>query len=179
MKRPLAVLALASLALATVAARAADSAADAKPAPSAPPAASVAAPAANAAVAVSPVDSTAEIAALLTAQAAAWNRGDIDAFMATYAHSDDLRFASADRVAYGWRATRDRHRQRYSDRAAMGRLAFSDLTVTRLAADAAIVFGRWQLTRAGDAPHGVFTLTVRRTPAGWRIIQDHTSAAAP
>jgi hypothetical protein len=57
----------------------------------------------------------------------------------------------------------------------MGTLAFSELAVTELASDAAIAFGRWKLTRAQDAPQGLFTLTLKRTPGGWRIIQDHTS----
>ncbi|MBS0664106.1 MAG: nuclear transport factor 2 family protein [Verrucomicrobia bacterium] len=118
-----------------------------------------------------------EILPLLDAQAAAWNRGDIDGFMQTYAQTDDLRFASGDTVTYGWRSTLERYRKRYPDRAAMGTLAFHDLVVTELGPDAAIVFGRWQLTRVGDRPHGLFTLLVRRTPAGWRIFADHTSAA--
>lgn len=118
-----------------------------------------------------------EILPLLEAQVAAWNRGDIDGFMQTYAPTDDLRFASGDTVTYGWRATLERYRHRYPDRAAMGTLAFQDLVVTELGADAALVFGHWQLTRAADRPHGLFTLLVRRTPAGWRIFADHTSAA--
>ena len=116
---------------------------------------------------------------LLQAQADAWNRGDIDAFMQTYAPVDDLRFASGGTVTYGWKPTLDRYKQRYPDRAAMGTLAFSDLTVTEFSPDAALVFGRWQLTRAADAPHGLFTLLVRRTSAGWKIFADHTSSAAP
>ncbi len=121
----------------------------------------------------------AEILQILQAQAAAWNRGDLDAFMQTYAPVSDLRFASGGSVTYGWQPTLERYKQRYPDRAAMGVLAFSDLAVTVLSPDAALVFGRWQLTRAADAPHGLFTLLVRRTPAGWRIFADHTSVAAP
>ena len=120
---------------------------------------------------------TAEILQILQIQAAAWNRGDLDAFMQTYAPVSDLRFASGGSVTYGWQPTLERYKQRYPDRAAMGTLAFSDLAVTELSPDAAIVFGRWQLTRAADSPHGLFTLLVRRTPAGWRIFADHTSAA--
>jgi len=122
---------------------------------------------------------TAEILLILQAQADAWNRGDLDAFMQTYAPVSDLRFASGGSVTYGWQPTLERYRQRYPNRAAMGTLAFSDLAVTELSPDAAIIFGRWQLTRASDAPHGLFTLLVRRTPAGWRIFADHTSSAAP
>lgn len=121
----------------------------------------------------------AEILGILQTQADAWNRGDIDAFMQTYAPVSDLRFASGGNVTYGWQPTLERYKQRYPDRAAMGTLAFSELTVTELSPDAALVFGHWQLTRATDKPHGLFTLLVRRTPAGWRIFADHTSSATP
>jgi len=57
----------------------------------------------------------------------------------------------------------------------MGRLTFSDIKIAPLSADAAIVLGRWQLVRQNDKPHGIFTLLFRRTPAGWRIVHDHTS----
>jgi ketosteroid isomerase-like protein len=120
---------------------------------------------------------TAVITDVLQAQAAAWNRGDIDAFMATYAKTDDLRFASGGKVTYGWQATRDGYKKRYPDKTAMGTLTFSDLVVTPLAADAAIVFGRWKLTREKDTPNGLFTLTLKKTSDGWKIIQDHTSSA--
>jgi ketosteroid isomerase-like protein len=122
---------------------------------------------------------TAEILQILQIQTDAWNRGDIDAFMQTYAPVDDLRFASGGTVTYGWKSTLARYKQHYPDRAAMGTLAFSELAVTELSPDAALVFGHWQLKRASDAPHGLFTLLVRRTPSGWRIFADHTSSAAP
>ncbi len=121
----------------------------------------------------------AQIRLVLQTQADAWNRGDIDAFMQTYAPVDDLRFASGGTVTYGWKSTLARYKQRYPDRAAMGTLAFSELTVTELSPDAALLFGHWQLTRAHDTPHGLFTLLVRRTAAGWKIFADHTSSAAP
>ena len=120
---------------------------------------------------------TREITALLGAQAAAWNRGDLPGFMQAYAQTGELRFASGGTVTYGWQPTLERYQQRYPDKAAMGTLAFSDLVVTELAPDAALVFGRWQLTRATDAPHGLFTLTLKKSAAGWRIIFDHTSSA--
>jgi ketosteroid isomerase-like protein len=118
-----------------------------------------------------------EIPALLSAQAAAWNRGDIEGFMQAYTETADLRFASGGNVTFGWRPTLERYKQRYPDKAAMGTLDFTDLEITPLAPDAAVVFGRWKLTREKDTPHGLFTLTLKKTSAGWRIIQDHTSSA--
>jgi len=117
------------------------------------------------------------IAALLTEQSAAWNRGDLEGFMQAYEQSDTLRFASGANVTHGWRATLERYKKGYPDKAAMGTLAFTDLVVTELAPDAALAFGRWKLTREKDAPNGLFTLTLKKTAAGWRIIHDHTSSA--
>ena len=71
----------------------------------------------------------------------------------------------------------DRYQKRYGDRASMGVLKFSEVEVTVLAPDAAFAVGRWRLERAQDAPSGLFTLLFRRESAGWRIVQDHTSAA--
>jgi ketosteroid isomerase-like protein len=117
------------------------------------------------------------IRTVLITQQAAWNRGDIDAFMQGYRKSDELRFASGDTVTTGWQQTRDRYIQRYPDRAAMGTLTFSDLKVDILGPEAAVVYGRFSLAREKDRPHGIYTLIVRKFPEGWRIVSDHTSAA--
>ncbi len=130
----------------------------------------------------SPQDAEAETAlsALLRSQAEAWNRGDIVGFMAGYWKSDKTTFAGSSGVSRGWQALLDRYRRNYPDRAAMGQLAFTELEVTPLAPDAALILGHWQLKRQNDQPDGVFTLVARRFPEGWRIIHDHTSAnAAP
>ncbi len=119
------------------------------------------------------------IRAVLDAQEAAWNRGDLEAFMAGYWKSDRTAFVGSSGILRGWQAVLDRYRRTYPDRAAMGRLTFSDLEITVLAPDAALVLGRWELERASDRPGGVFTLVARKFPEGWRIIHDHTSAVAP
>ena len=124
-----------------------------------------------------PPNSVAEIQSVLSAQQDAWNRGDIDAFMNGYAQSASTVFVSEDEVRRGWETVRDRYRIRYSDRAKMGTLSFSDIEVTMLSPDAAVVLGRWRLKRANDEPHGRFTLIFKRLPEGWRIVHDHTSAA--
>ena len=124
-----------------------------------------------------PPNSVAEIQSVLSAQRDAWNRGDIDAFMNGYARSASTVFVSEDEVRRGWETVRDRYRIRYSDRAKMGTLSFSDIEVTMLSPDAAVVLGLWRLERANDEPHGRFTLIFKRLPEGWRIVHDHTSAA--
>ena len=124
-------------------------------------------------------NSVAEIQSVLIAQQNAWNRGDIDAFMNGYARSASTTFISEDEVRRGWETVRDRYHTRYSDRAKMGTLRFSEIEVTMLSPDAAVVLGRWKLKRENDEPHGRFTLIFKRLPEGWRIVHDHTSAAPP
>jgi ketosteroid isomerase-like protein len=52
------------------------------------------------------------------------------------------------------------------------------LEIKRLGVDSAVALGRWKLKRAKDQPQGRFTLIFRKTADGWRIVHDHTSAAA-
>jgi len=131
------------------------------------------------AVSEQPSNSVTEIESVLTNQQDAWNRGDIDAFMTGYARSASTVFVSGDEVTRGWETVRERYRVKYSDRAKMGTLTFSEIEVTMLSPDAAVVLGHWQLKRANDEPHGRFTLIFKRLSEGWRIVHDHTSAAPP
>ncbi len=118
-----------------------------------------------------------EVRATITAQQAAWNRGDIDTFTKTY--DPGAVFVSGDEITRGSDTILERYKKKYSDRAKMGTLTFADLEITALSENAALVLGRWSLKRANDEPHGRFTLLFRKTPDGWRIIHDHTSAATP
>jgi uncharacterized protein (TIGR02246 family) len=120
-----------------------------------------------------------EIRAVLRAQQEAWNRGDIDSFMNGYAREETTVFVSGDEVRRGWQTVRDRYLSKYNDRAKMGTLTFSDLEIEQLGPDSALALGHWELKHASDNPHGRFTLIFRKTPDGWRIVHDHTSAAAP
>lgn len=120
-------------------------------------------------------DQASEVRAVLSAQVAAWNRGDIERFMEGYARSPHTEFVSGDKITRGWETVRANYRRKYDRREKMGQLRFSEVKVTTLSADSAIVLGRWSLRRKSDRPHGVFTLLFRRGPAGWRIVHDHTS----
>src|SRR3954454_23702550 len=84
-----------------------------------------------------------EIRAVMNAQVAAWNRGDIDGFMNGYAHSDKLEFVSGAKITRGWQTVRDRYRKKYSSREAMGTLKFSDIEIKMLKRNIAVVVGRW------------------------------------
>lgn len=116
--------------------------------------------------------------ALLTAQAADWNRGDIDAFMRGYWNSPETTFAGTSGVSRGWQTVLDHYHKNYPDRATMGHLDFSEIEITPLGSDAALILGRWHLNRDAGPLGGIFTLVARRFPEGWRIIHDHTSTDA-
>ncbi len=115
------------------------------------------------------------IRGVLEAQQAAWNRGDIDAFMRGYWNSPRTEFVTAEQVVHGWQGVLDRYHKTYPGRAAMGTLAFSDLEIELVSPTAALVTGEWKLQRAKDQPGGTFTLIFRRFPDGWKITNDHTS----
>jgi ketosteroid isomerase-like protein len=135
----------------------------------------LAAPFNSAAARSEPADADTAIRKLLDDQVAAWNRGDVVAFMEGYWKSPQTTFSGGSGVLRGWQAVLERYRCQYPDRAAMGRLLFSDLEISLLAPNAALVLGHWQLERAQDRPGGVFTLVLRKLPEGWRIVHDHTS----
>jgi ketosteroid isomerase-like protein len=119
-----------------------------------------------------------EIQARLNAQVAAWNRGNLEGFMAAYWHSPDLTFFSNDSETHGWQPTLDRYRKRYqADQHAMGHLDFQELRIEALGPDTAFVRGRWHLNMTdGREPQGMFTLVMRYFPGeGWLIVHDHSS----
>jgi len=116
-----------------------------------------------------------EIRAVLDAQQAAWNRGDIEGFMGYYWKSDDLTFQSGNSRTHGWSEVLARYQRTYPP-GTMGRLEFTDLVFKILSRDAAFVLGRFRLDQGGALREGVFTLIFRRTGQGWRIVHDHTSS---
>jgi len=114
---------------------------------------------------------------VLNDQVRSWNQGDINAFMQGYNNSPDTVFIGKS-VERGYAAVLRRYHERYPTPEKMGKLAFSDLSVKLLNADYASVVGEFHLTRpasAGGNASGIFSLLFHRTPAGWKIILDHTS----
>jgi len=122
-------------------------------------------------------DEKSEIRKVLDKQVAAWNRGNLEAFMAGYWNSDDLTFYSGKDKRHGWNATLERYRQRYQGEGKeMGTLKFPELSVQPLGSDYALVRGRWELKLSKEDAGGLFTLIFQKTKDGWRIIHHHTSS---
>jgi uncharacterized protein (TIGR02246 family) len=108
----------------------------------------------------------------------AWNRGDLAAFASYYEDSPDTTFMGREVVRGGRKAILERYQKSYPTPEARGTLAFSEIVVRPLAEGLVLVTGKFELKRTkeggGDAS-GRYTLIVRRTSAGWKIIHDHTS----
>ncbi len=129
--------------------------------------------------AVPPSDHAADEAAIRSAldqQVAAWNRGDIVTFMQGYNNSPATTFVGKT-VQHGYANILARYQTSFAGKERMGQLAFNDLEITPVTAEIATVTGRFHLTRnaaGGSDASGVFSLVLQKTPAGWKIILDHT-----
>jgi len=116
-----------------------------------------------------------EIRNVLSSQNAAWNRGDVDAFMVGYWENDSLMFIGSSGVTYGYKNTLANYKKRYPDTAAMGQLTFNLIDFKKLSAEYYHVTGKWSLKRSiGDA-RGHFTLLFRKIKGKWVIVSDHSS----
>jgi ketosteroid isomerase-like protein len=116
-----------------------------------------------------------EIRNLLTRQNAAWNRGDVDAFMVGYWESDSLMFIGSSGVTYGYKNTLANYKKRYPDTAAMGQLTFNLIDFKKLSGEYYHVTGKWSLQRSIGNASGHFTLLFRKIKGKWVIISDHSS----
>ncbi len=122
-------------------------------------------------------ESTSAIGQVIADQQAAWNRHDLEGFMAGYWNSPELTFFSGAHEFKGWQAALDRYKQTYQGAGReMGRLEFTNLRVEMLGSEAAFVRGEFHLTMSdGKTPHGLFTLVFRKFPDGWKIVHDHSA----
>ena len=112
---------------------------------------------------------------LLDKQVAAWNTGNIDAFMLGYWENDSLLFMGKNGPTYGYATTLKNYKKNYPDTAHMGQLAFTITRMQALNADHYFIIGQFHLKRSiGDA-QGNFTLLCRKINGVWKIIADHTS----
>lgn len=123
-------------------------------------------------------DLSGQLHGILATQQAAWNRGDIPAFMQAYWNSPELTFSSGGKTTRGWQATLDRYTKRYPDRATMGVLNFESLESYQLDTNAAMTLGVWKLDRDNPA-EGNFSLVWKKIDGQWKIVHDHSSSLQP
>lgn len=116
-----------------------------------------------------------EVWALMMAQQAAWNRGDIAGFCAPYA--DDCVFLSPGGLSRGRKTVEDRYIKKYgAAKATMGQLEFS-LLDSRSTVDGVSLAMRWTLRWPDLAPPkpsatGLTLIVWQRQADGWRLVQD-------
>ncbi len=118
------------------------------------------------------------IKAMLTQQAADWNRGDLDAFATGYKDSPEILFIGR-KVEHGYAGMLASYKAHYPTRDAMGVLSFTALEVQPLDERFATATGHFHLQRTaaggGDAD-GYFLLVLEKTGKGWKIVRDDTTA---
>jgi beta-aspartyl-peptidase (threonine type) len=125
-----------------------------------------------------PADEAKAIRAVLDAQCAAWNRGDLEGYMDGYWRDAQMTFYSGNDVTRGWQPTLERYRRRYQGEGrAMGKLTFADVEAAALGGEHGYARGRWKVDFPdGKSSEGLFTLILRRVDGKWRVVHDHTSA---
>ncbi|NOT50341.1 MAG: DUF4440 domain-containing protein [Chitinophagaceae bacterium] len=117
----------------------------------------------------------AAILKVLDDQNAAWNRGDIDAFMKGYWENDSLMFVGKTGVTYGWTNTLNNYKKGYPDTAAMGKLTFTSIKVQRLSKKYYFIVGKWHLKRSIGDVSGHYNLLMEKIDGRWVITADHSS----
>lgn len=113
---------------------------------------------------------------VLQAGVEAWNRGDLDAYLESYA--EQARWISSAGVTQGRARIAHAYRDRFGDAASMGQLELLDPRVESSSEREALLSGRWQLTCDSAVQRGFFTVHLRRLGDAWRIVYDHSSAQA-
>ena len=115
---------------------------------------------------------------LLKTSEEAWNRGDLVTFASYYDDSPETTFIGREVTHGGPKEIVARYQHGYPTREAMGTLTFSEIAVRPLGKEYAVANGKFSLKRTpaggGDAA-GRFTLVLRKTKSGWKIIHDHSS----
>lgn len=112
------------------------------------------------------------IRGVIAAHAAAWNEGNLDAYMNGYVNGAELLFVRNGVVTTGWREVRKSYETEIAANGKMGRLSFADLDVVLNAGDAATVVGRYALALDEPRSQGVMTLVMKQVDGRWRIFQD-------
>jgi uncharacterized protein (TIGR02246 family) len=118
------------------------------------------------------------VRAVIAANAAAWNEGNLDAYMGGYANSAGLLMIVDAAVTTGWQPVRKLYEKDIAASGEMGRLSFDNLDIKMTSDDVATVVGRYSLGRANKAYQGVMTLLMKQVDGRWRIVQDTRIADA-
>lgn len=112
------------------------------------------------------------IKGVMAANAAAWNEGNLPAFLGGYADSKDIRLLADGAVATGFGDVRKHYEAMVAAAGAMGRMSFSNLDVTLTSVDVATVVGRYAYESGPQKTSGAMTVVLKQIDGRWRIMQD-------
>jgi len=116
-------------------------------------------------------------ARMLEASADAWNRGDLEAFLSDYQDAPSTTFVGSHGVLSGLEQIRKHYAPQFEPGSQRDSLRFETLRARSLSPMIGLVTARWVLYDDGvTRSAGPFTLVLRRTGTGWRIIHDHSSS---
>jgi uncharacterized protein (TIGR02246 family) len=109
------------------------------------------------------------------AACAAWNRGDLDGYLASYWDSNKTIWISSGSLTRGRRAIVAAHKVRFSTPQQMGQLTLAKLEIDVLTPEDAIAYGRWMLVLGNETAKGFFTVQLRKIEGTWLFVSDHSS----
>ena len=118
-----------------------------------------------------------EAVKIVLAQEAAWNRGDVDAFLSRFKDDPETQIMMGNSVR-GLEKIHAAFRLNYPNREAMGTIGYSDVEARELGENFALATGKYHLERskkAGGSVDGTFTEVMEKTPEGWMIIFSETT----
>ena len=118
------------------------------------------------------------IRAVMQKSAEDWNRGDLDAFATSYKNSPDTLFIGSG-VSRGYAGMLANYKHTFNTPEKRGILTFSNIEVHLLDPRYATVVGNCHLDRpagSGGPYDCIYSLVFEKTPAGWKIILDHSAA---
>ena len=122
-------------------------------------------------------DAESAIRAVFDTGCAAWNRGDLDSYLASYWDSDQTFWISGGKLTRGLQAITAAYRARFATPQQMGQLTVTGLSIDVLTDVHAFAFGYWILTIDDKLSKGVFTVQVSKIDGNWFFVSDHASTS--
>lgn len=105
----------------------------------------------------------------------AWNRRDLDGYLALYADGEHVRWVSSGKAIIGKAKIRNALEPRFASTAGMGKLAIKELQIDIQTPSDALVYGAWGLIVDRQEVSGVFTVHLQHIAGRWLIVSDHAS----
>ena len=118
-----------------------------------------------------------DVTKVVLAQEAAWNKGDLDAYLSRFKDAKDTE-AVLNGPVRGLDNIRSAYHASFPSKDAMGTLEQSEVEVRELGPSFALATGKYRLNRSkrngGDA-EGTFTEVFEKTADGWQLIFSQTA----